>query len=172
MVVRLLRALHADAANGCPHGALVGDSLFAALAAQLVPSSTLAHDALVATVGDRRVRRALEYIHAHLHGPMRVQEIADAAASSPFHLARCFRAALGCSLWHYVLRERARRAGVLMHRPGLSLAQVAGACGFETYASFVTAVRREFGVSPASLRSSLLEPLPALRPRRRPGGLA
>ncbi len=154
VVVTLLRALHVDAAAGCPHGGLVGDSLFAALAAQLVPSGALAHEALVATVGDRRVRRALDYIHTHLHGPMRVQDIAEAAASSPFHLARCFRTALGCSLWHYVLRERARHAAVLMRRPSLSLSQVAGACGFDTYASFVTAVRREFGMSPKSMRSS------------------
>jgi AraC-like DNA-binding protein len=156
VVVTLLRALHEDAAAGSPHGGMPGDGLFAALAAQLVPAGALAHDALVATVTDRRVRRALEYIHVHLHGQMRVQDIADAAASSPFHLARCFRAALGCSLWHYVLRERARAAVVLMRRPALSLAQVSAACGFDTYASFVTAVRREFGVAPASIRAALV----------------
>lgn len=166
VLCRLLRALHADARAGQPHGLLVGDTIFAALAAQLVPSGALAHGPLVATIGDRRVRRALEYIHAHLAVRLDVGSIAAAAATSPFHLSRCFRSAVGCSIWQYVLRERARHASMLMRNPDLHLADVSLRAGFETYASFAAAVRREFGVPPAGLRAQIA----AHGPRRRHGG--
>ncbi len=154
VIGHLLRALHADALAGQPHGRLVGDSIFTAVAAQLVPPGTVSHGPLRATVRDRRVRLALDYIHAHLADALDLQVIAAAAASSPFHLSRCFRAAVGCSIWRYVLRERARRASVLMKDASLTLGDVAQFSGFETYASFVAAVRREFRASPAVLRGA------------------
>jgi AraC family transcriptional regulator len=151
-VVRLLRALHADACAGQPHGTLVGDAIFTALAAQLVPGSghDLAHAR--AGTGDWRVRRALEFVHARLAEPIDIAGIAEAAVTSPFHLSRMFRAALGCSIWQYVLRERARCAAALMRDPRLSLADISRRAGFATYAGFIESLRREFGQSPAMLR--------------------
>lgn len=155
IVALLLRALHDDAMAGQPHGRLRGDALFLALAGQLVLPSARSHEPLVASVADRRVRHALAYIHAHLADALTVEAIAFAAATSPFHLARCFRAALGCTLWQYVLRERARHAARLMqHRPRLALARIADESGFDTYASFVAATRAVFGVAPARLKAS------------------
>lgn len=152
-VVRLLRALHADAGAGQPHGNLIGDAVFVALAAQLVPGRRIGSGP---SVPDWRVRRALEYIHAHLTGELDLRAIAAAAATSPFHLSRAFRMALGCTIWQYVLRERARCAFALMRDdPQSSLAGVAQASGFDTYASFIAAVRREYGHAPARLRAAL-----------------
>lgn len=148
VTVHLLRALLADVVAGQPHGTLVGDAIFAALAAQFVPGRRIGTGP---SGRDWRVRRALEYIHTHLSERLTIPSIADAAATSPFHLARAFRVALGCSIWQYVLRERARRVAVLIKDPGLNLAQVAQLAGFETYASFVAAVRREFGALPGTL---------------------
>jgi len=155
VVARLLRALHADADSGHPHGALPGDTLFTALAAQWVTPNQLKHEPLAATVADRRVRHALAYIHAHLAEPIDLAAIAAAAATSSFHLSRCFRSAIGCSIWQYVLRERARQASALMRRPSLSLADIARDCGFDTYSSFSIALKREFGLAPAALRAAL-----------------
>lgn len=154
VVCRLLRHLHDDAMAGQPQGRLRGDTLFLALAAQLVLPAMFSHGPLLVTMADRRVRHALAYIHAHLSAPLSIDAIAAAAASSPFHLARCFRSAVGCSIWQYVLRERARLAAEMIRRDRMGLSQVARRSGFETYASFVSAVRREFGVAPAQLRET------------------
>lgn len=108
----------------------------------------------MANIADRRVRHALAYIHAHLTEPLSFDAIAAAAATSPFHLARCFRSAVGCTIWQYVLRERARHAATLIRHGRRELSQIASDSGFETYASFVSAVRRVFGVAPAALRAS------------------
>lgn len=151
VIARLLRALHADAEAGQPHGTLVGDAIFTALAAQLVPGARTGAGARGA---DWRVRRALEYIHAHLAERLSIPAIAAAAATSPFHLSRAFRAALGWSIWRYVLRERARLAVTLMRDASLTLADVAQRSGFDTYAGFIAAVKREFGAAPAKLRAA------------------
>ena len=107
---RLLHALRADAAAGQPHGTMVGDSVFIALAGVLAPSGADWRGRTRPGIHDWRVRRALEYIHSHLTGKLDVASIASAAGTSPFHLSRQFRGALGLSIWRYVLRERARHA--------------------------------------------------------------
>lgn len=151
IAVHLLRALYADAAAGQPHGSLIGDSIFVALAAQLTAGSPIT---TAPSRTDRRVRRALEYIHAHLTcEALSIPSIAAAAATSPFHLSRVFRTALGCPIWQYVLRERARHARILMRDASLSLVDVSMAAGFETYSSFASALRREFGCTPGALRA-------------------
>ncbi len=158
VVARMLRALHADAAAGHPHGTLPGDTLFTALAAQWVAPGQLSHGPLVATISDWRVRRALAYIHAQISDVLTLDGIARAAATSAFHLSRCFRTAVGCSIWQYVLRERARQAVYLMRSSTLSQADIAERSGFATYSSFVAAVKREYGCSPAAIRASLNMP--------------
>lgn len=152
VVVHLLRALHGDAMAGQPHGRMVGDTIFAALAAQFVsPRRSLQAPA----AADWRVRRALDYIHAHLTDPIDLPMIAAAAATSHYHLSRSFREATGYTIWRYVLSRRARRAQVLIRESGLSLTEVAYASGFETYSSFVAAIRQEFGTTPMAFKRGI-----------------
>lgn len=152
IVVHLLRALHADATAGQPHGRMVGDAVFTALAAQFVSKRRF----LRGPAGtDWRVRRALDYIHAHLTDPIDLSMIAAAAATSHFHLSRGFREATGCTIWRYVLSRRARRAEILIREGRLSLTEVAYASGFETYSSFVAAIRHEFATTPMALKRSV-----------------
>lgn len=156
MLGHLLRALLADLQAGQPHGALVGDAIFMALAAQLLPPAAVAHGPRHALTQDRLVQRALDYIHDHLtDASLNLERIAMAAASSPFHLSRCFRSAMGCSLWQYVLRERARLALALMPHPRLTLEEVAQRSGFHAYSSFSATLRREYGLAPRRLRGAL-----------------
>lgn len=149
---RLVHALHADASCGQPHGALIGDSIFMALAARLVPTHPTSARVAMRPDEPWRVRNALAFIHAHLTAELSLARIADAAATSPFYLNHAFRHAIGCSIWQYVLRARARYAAVLMHDDATPLAEVALAAGFTTYAGFIQALRNEFGATPANLR--------------------
>ena len=153
---KLVRTLHADAAQGHPFGKMLGDSIFVSMAALLVNDAriTLPRDVREG-IGDRRVRRTLEYIHAHLAQAIDLCSIAQAAETSPFHLSRIFRSALGCSVWQYVLRCRVQLAAGLMRDSALTLAQVAGMSGFETYSTFAAAFKAARGVSPASFRTAL-----------------
>jgi AraC family transcriptional regulator len=155
-VCNLVRALHADAAAGHPWGRMAGDSIFASLAALLV------HDGRILQkrdyregIGDRRIRVALEFIHAHLAEEMDVCSIANASGTSLFHLSREFRKALGCSPWQYVARLRAQLAAGLMRDASLTLAQVAVMSGFESYSSFAATFKATHAVSPTRFRAAL-----------------
>lgn len=154
VVRRLLNALYADASSGQPHGVLIGDAVFIALAGQLVAPNHEWRGRALPNTPDWRVRRALEYIHGHLTRSLNIPDIAAAAGTSPFHLSRQFRAVLGISIWQYILRERARLAFDLMKDHHLSLWEISHAAGFETYASFIKTMRREFGGLPSKLRRS------------------
>ncbi|MGA9997883.1 MAG: AraC family transcriptional regulator, partial [Pyrinomonadaceae bacterium] len=46
---------------------------------------------------DRRIRRAVELMHAHLNRDLPLEEIASAAHLSPFHFARLFKKLTGAS---------------------------------------------------------------------------
>lgn len=80
--------------------------------------------------------------------------IGDAAATSPFYLNHAFCRAIGCSIWRYVLRARARYAASLMRDDTATLLAIALAAGFATYSGFIQAFRAEFGSMPAKARIS------------------
>ena len=151
----LLGALHTDAEAGKPHGDLIGDSIFAAIAAEVV-NIPAAWQRTRRSQGDEwRVGRALDYIHTNLRESMSLHEIASAACTSPFHLSRSFKQAVGMSPWQYVLRERARLAFSQMTEMEYTLPQIACMSGFDNYSSFDSAMRKQYGASPGKIRRSL-----------------
>jgi len=153
---RLVRALHSDAVQGHPYGRVLGESIFLSMAALLVNDGRIVSRKLYREgIGDRRIRRTLDYIHAHLDQEIDVCSIAAAAATSPYHLSRTFRISLGCSIWQYVSRNRVQLATGLMKDSALTLAQVASMSGFESYSTFAATFKADRGVSPARFRSGL-----------------
>lgn len=153
---RLVRALHADTAQGHPYGKMLGESIFMTMAALLVNDGRIVQESTYREgIGNRRVRRTLDYIHAHLEQDLDVCSIAQAVDTSPFHLNRSFRSALGCSIWQYVLRVRIQLASGLMKDTALTLAQVASMAGFESYSTFAATFKTTRGVSPAQCRAGL-----------------
>jgi AraC family transcriptional regulator len=153
---RLVRELHSDAVQGHPYGKGLGESIFVSMAALLVSDGRIVSQKLYREgIGDRRIRRTLDYIHAHLDKEIDVCSIAAAATTSPYHLSRTFRSAIGCSIWQYVSRSRVQLATGLMRDSRLTLAQVASMSGFESYSTFAATFKADRGVSPARYRSGL-----------------
>ncbi len=155
-ICKLMRALHTDAASGHPYGKMLGDSIFIAMAGLLVHDGRIVQDrAYREGVGDRRLRRTLDYIHAHLQEDIDVSSIALAAETSPFHLSRAFRRAMGCSIWQYVSRRRVEIATGLMRDAALTMGEVASMAGFESYSTFATSFKAARGIPPATFRAAL-----------------
>jgi AraC family transcriptional regulator len=153
----LVRALHSDTISNRPHGALLGESIFASIATLLANDGRLVNlSSQRKDVGDWRVRRALEFIHAHITESLDLQSIASAASTSPFYLNRSFRNVTGQSIWQYVSQERTRLAAEMMRSPSISITQIAVDAGFESYSSFAAAFKSQFDVSPAQFRKEHL----------------
>lgn len=97
----------------------------------------------------QRINRGIDYIVNNLTGDLRLEAVARAAAFSPFHFHRIFRALVGETLNQFVKRVRLQRAlALLTHRDELSLTDIALACGFASSSDFSRSFKKQFGVPP------------------------
>ncbi|MFI4897522.1 MAG: helix-turn-helix transcriptional regulator [Phycisphaerales bacterium JB059] len=72
--------------------------------------------------------------------------------SSPYHLARIFRAHTGMSV-HGYLRGLRLRAGLVALEAPVGLSDLGLSLGFSSHAHFTTSFKREFGVAPSLERA-------------------
>lgn len=103
-----------------------------------------------------QVRRALEFIDAHLGEDIPLATLAATVRLSPFHFARCFHATLGEPPHRYQVRRRIDRARELLASSDLRVLDVALAVGYESPQALARAFRRILGVSPARYRRERL----------------
>jgi AraC family transcriptional regulator len=126
------------------------ESLTTAFAAQL--ARTL-HGTRPAVAPDPRIRRAIDYIEAHLSDVLSLDTLAGAAAMSRFHFSDVFRRTTGRSPYAYVVARRMEKAKVLLSTTRLPVADVAWRLGYANAAKFARQFRRHTGVNPSAWRS-------------------
>lgn len=96
-----------------------------------------------------RINRAIDHVLRHLAEPLPLDEVARVACFSPYHFHRIFKALVGETVHDFVKRARLEHAlNLLSHRPGVSLTEVALACGFSSSSDFSRSFRARFGVPP------------------------
>lgn len=100
-----------------------------------------------------RIGRARRFIRDHADEPLTLERIAAAAATSPYHFARIFRALTGETVFTHVSRVRLRRAADLLLERGCTVTQVAVAVGYGTAPSFNRLFRRTLGLTPTEYRA-------------------
>ncbi|QIL79318.1 helix-turn-helix transcriptional regulator [Diaphorobacter sp. HDW4A] len=105
---------------------------------------------------DKRIMKAVEYIHANLGDQrMNVAGIAAAAHVSRFHLTRIFGAAMGLPPAAYVRQRRLELAKELLaHRQEISIVNVALKSGFGSQCHLSTTFKKAYGVPPAKFRKN------------------
>lgn len=101
------------------------------------------------------MRRVTEYIEQNLDKGLRLTELAALVSMSPYHFAHLFKSRTGVPPHRFVVRQRIARAGELLARPELSIAQIARLVGFRTPSHFTTVFRRVTGVTPRRYRQSV-----------------
>ncbi|HYN85966.1 MAG TPA: AraC family transcriptional regulator [Pyrinomonadaceae bacterium] len=105
---------------------------------------------------DRRIRRAVELMHAQLERDLPLGEIARAAHLSPFHFARLFKKLTGAAPHAYLAQLRAERARALLAETDLSVIEVAARVGYTSPSHFAKAFRQASGLSPSAFRKALV----------------
>lgn len=153
-IERLLDAFWIEAARADAVARLLADGMAAVLAARLLRLAGFTPiEPDPAALAPRRLRRALDFIEAHLSEDIGLAEIAEAAGLSPFHFARAFRAATGVPPYRYLMQQRLTRAQRLIAETELSLVQIAFESGFGSQGRFTTAFTRLVGISPGRWRA-------------------
>jgi AraC family transcriptional regulator len=97
-----------------------------------------------------KLRALIAFINQNLSSPLRLDDLAAAAALSRAHLARSFRNASGIPLHRYLLHRRLERARSLLSQAGARAQTVAAHCGFADAPHPSKAYRRAYGITPAS----------------------
>lgn len=105
---------------------------------------------------DRRIRLAVELMHAHMHRDLALEEIAAAAHLSPFHFARLFKKLTGAAPHAYLASLRAARAQALLAETDLPVTEVGARVGYMSSSHFARAFRQATGLSPRAYRKALV----------------
>jgi len=108
-----------------------------------------------------RLERAAALLSERLDNPPSLKELAAAAAVSPFHFHRIWRALTNETVRETVLRLRLEASQALLEARDASVAETAMAVGFGTPQSFARAFRRHTGLTPSEHRArstSAVEP--------------
>jgi AraC family transcriptional regulator of arabinose operon len=96
--------------------------------------------------------RARHWLDQHLAEPDALAGAALAAAVTPQHLIRLFRAHYDTTPGRYLWRQRVERGASLLTASGLSVAEIADRCGFKNPFHFSRLLRQWQGLSPRQLR--------------------
>ncbi len=97
---------------------------------------------------DRRLRKVLDYMAAHVEDDVRLDDLAGAACLSAFHFSRVFASTMGMPPHRYLGHLRLERAKTLLALRRSSIADVALATNFSSQSNFTRAFRRATGVTP------------------------
>jgi AraC family transcriptional regulator len=102
---------------------------------------------------DQRLRQVDTYMRDNLSNPVSLEELAQQARLSRFHLLRLFKRAYGETPLKRLTRLRMDEAKRYLQRGGLSISEIANRCGYENPAHFASAFRRVAGVAPTAYRT-------------------
>ncbi|MBE6612622.1 MAG: helix-turn-helix transcriptional regulator [Ruminococcaceae bacterium] len=105
---------------------------------------------------DPLISRAVEYIDANCHRPIKVAELAGLCKLSESHFYTRFHQAVGCSPIEYKHRAAIGRAERLfISDPSLTIDEISYRTGFESSSYFRRTFRKITGMSPSDYRDTV-----------------
>lgn len=99
---------------------------------------------------DPLILRVLEYIRAHYQEPLSLDGLAEQFYVSKYYLSHLFSHTVGVSVYRYILLKRLQIARELLSE-GTPPGAVFQHCGFQDYANFYRAFKRQYGETPQSV---------------------
>lgn len=150
---RELAALFADIEVACDEAdanALEEIALRLAGAATTLSGSRI--PAKISLRDEKRVAAAVGLIETHGEEHLSLSELADQAATSPYHFLRSFRAIVGMTPYQFLLRTRLHRAAVRLLATGDAISEIAFDVGFGDLSTFNRRFRTVMGQTPTGYR--------------------
>jgi AraC family transcriptional regulator len=99
------------------------------------------------------VEKALWYIESHFASDISLDDVADVAGVSRFHLMRAFQAATGRSVMRHVRGRRLTQAARALADGAPDILAVALEAGYGSHEAFTRAFREQFGLPPEAVRA-------------------
>jgi AraC family transcriptional regulator len=105
---------------------------------------------------DRRLRRAIEFIHDNYERELSLEEIASSAYLSEYHFARLFKQITGTTPGAYLANIRLERARDLLVTTQLPIGEIASRVGYQSQSHFTKVFKSVTGATPRSYRDAAL----------------
>ena len=151
----LVQLLGAEAARNAPGRRAVLDRLaevlFINLVRHVMREQTGARG-MLAALADPRIGRALAAFHHEPGRKWQLDEISSLVGMSRSSFSSHFQSVMNLSPMQYLAQWRMSCAEVRLNTTRQSVAQIAGALGYETEAAFRRAFKRHRGVAPGAIR--------------------
>ncbi len=101
---------------------------------------------------DRRLRRAIEFMHDNYSRELALEEIASAAYLSEYHFARLFKQVTGVTVHVYLANLRLERARKLLVETSFPISEIAAMVGYQSQSHFTKIFKSATGVTPRIYR--------------------
>ena len=108
---------------------------------------------------DRRLRRAMEFMHDNYSRELALEEIASAAYLSEYHFARLFKQITGITPHVYLANLRLERARELLLESTLPISEIAAMVGYQSQSHFTKIFKSVTGTTPRVFREGKVERL-------------
>jgi AraC family transcriptional regulator len=103
---------------------------------------------------DRRLRRAIEFMHDNYSRELAVEEIAAAAYLSEYHFARLFKQITGVTPHLYLANLRLESARKLLVKTQFSISEIAAMVGYQSQSHFTKIFKSVTGMTPRAYRAA------------------
>jgi AraC family transcriptional regulator len=103
---------------------------------------------------DRRLRRAIEFMHDHCQRELTLAEIAAAAYLSEFHFARLFKKITGTTPHAFLATLRIEKARRMLAESDLSISDIGAQVGYASQSHFTRIFRQTVGLTPRAFRQA------------------
>jgi AraC family transcriptional regulator len=104
---------------------------------------------------DRRLRRAIEFMHDNFSRELALEEIALAAYLSEYHFARLFKQITGVTVHVYLANIRLEHARKLLAETKLAISEIAIRVGYQSQSHFTKIFKSVTGVTPRAYRDGV-----------------
>lgn len=156
LITQIGGALHSEFKNPTQVGGIYIESLASTLAVHLLRNYSVAAQHIREFSGGlsrARLRRAVEYIDAHLDQNLSLAQIAEIVGMSPYYFSRALKKSTGFAPHAYVVHQRMTRAKKLLIETKLPVTEIAAAVGYASQTHFSTQFHKFVGVSPSVYRA-------------------
>ncbi len=106
----------------------------------------------VGGLSKRQLNQAQAMLMADLSGEVSVRDVANACGLSLGHFIRAFKQSLGAPPYQWLMHQRIQMAKSQLHGSRLSIAEIAGNCGFADQSHFTRLFARSTGAPPGRWR--------------------
>ncbi|MEW6116751.1 MAG: AraC family transcriptional regulator [Nitrospirota bacterium] len=154
---QIVMAFKTEVETGGHAGRLYGESLAYALAALLLSKYSAdgkLPETMKGALPQRKLERAIEFIHDNLEKDITLTEVAQELGMSPYYFARSFKHTTGRTPHRYLIEQRIERAKTLLRETDLPLAVIAYSVGFQSQSHFTDTFRKFTSITPLKYRKS------------------